>query len=98
MEYQLSRAIFVRLVGQYTATERDALRDEGGTIFPILLRSGSTYVRTMPVSSNGLRADALFSYQPSPGTVIFAGDGSALRDSDPFAFRQLDRTTDGFFL
>ena len=97
MEYQLSRSVFVRLVGQYTALERDALRDEGGTGFPILFRSGTTYVRTTPESRNGFRADALFSYQPSPGTVLFAGYGSSFREPDAFAFRRLDRTNDGLF-
>ena len=98
LEYQLSRAIFIRLVGQYTAFERDALRDEGGTGFPILVRSGTTYVRTTPQAVNGFRADALFSYQPSPGTVVFAGYGSAMREPDAFAFRKLDRQSDGVFV
>lgn len=98
MEYQLSRAIFLRLVGQYTALEQDNLRDEGGTGFPILLKRGSTYTRATASSTNNFRADALFSYQPSPGTVLFAGYGSTMQETDPFSFRRLDRQNDGFFL
>ena len=98
MEYQLSRSIFLRLVGQYTAIERDSLRDEGGTNFPILIKSGSTFARAGAQSTNRFRADALFSYQPSPGTVLFAGYGSTLQETDPFAFRRLDRQSDAFFL
>ena len=45
------------------------------------------------------RADWLFSYQPTPGTVLFAGYGNTLAnvDEDPRRPR-LQRTQDGFFL
>ena len=98
LEYQLSRAIFVRVVGQYTSFEQDSLRDEGGSGFPILRRLGTGYARASAFSTNLLRADALFSYQPSPGTVLFAGYGSTLQEPSPFSLRQLDRQFDGFFL
>lgn len=98
VEYQLSRAIFLRLVGQYTSTERDSLRDEGGTGFPILLKTATGFTRAGPVHQNALRTDLLFSYQPSPGTVFFAGYGSLVGDQAAFAFRDLARTTDGFFV
>ena len=42
--------------------------------------------------------DVLFSYQPSPGTVFFAGYGSSAAEPDPLRFGQLRRTQDGFFL
>ena len=38
---------------------------------------------------------ALFSYQPVPGTVIFAGYGNRLLDRDDGGLR---RESDGFFL
>jgi hypothetical protein len=41
--------------------------------------------------------DWLFSYQPNPGTVIFAGYGSSMTESNAFRFSDLHRTTDGFF-
>ena len=37
MEYQLSRPIFLRLVGEYTTERRDALRDDTRTDAPILI-------------------------------------------------------------
>jgi hypothetical protein len=40
----------------------------------------------------------LFSYQPNPGTVIFAGYGSSMVDSNSFDFRDVVRTADGFFV
>jgi hypothetical protein len=42
--------------------------------------------------------DWLFSYQPTPGTVVFAGYGSTLTEPDGLRFRALRRDTDGFFL
>jgi hypothetical protein len=48
--------------------------------------------------SNALRVDWLFSYQPNPGTVIFAGYGSSLTEPDAFRFQDLQRVNDGFFV
>jgi hypothetical protein len=42
--------------------------------------------------------DALFAWQPTPGTVFFAGYGSSLNEEDAFAFRNLSRSRDGFFM
>jgi hypothetical protein len=46
------------------------------------------------------RGDVLFSYQPNPGTVLFLGYGSTLRDpldpTDPLG-RGWHRVEDGLF-
>ncbi len=99
LEYQISRPIFVRVVGQYNAQERDALRDPG-TDEPILLRDFETgqFVPASAQSTNDLRIDLLFSFRPTPGTVLFLGYGTSLTESDAFSFDQLERVTDGFFL
>ena len=100
IEYQLSRPIFLRVVGQYDARQQDSLRDDSRTNFPILFynpRSGA-FSRAGSSMSNNLRVDWLFSYQPVPGTVFFAGYGSGLTETDPFTFRDLRRKTDGFFV
>ena len=45
------------------------------------------------------RTDWLFSYQPTPGTVLFAGYGNTLATLDEDPRRpQLRRTQDGFFM
>jgi hypothetical protein len=99
VEYQLSRPIFLRLVAQYDIQWRDSLRDDSRTGFPLLLKdAGGVYRLTTPAQSNALRVDWLFSYQPNPGTVFFAGYGSNLTETDAFAFRDLRRTADGFFV
>lgn len=102
LEYQATRSIFVRLVGEYRSSHRDALRDDGRTGDPILiLDPGSGVYRREPAlarASDRFAWDVLFSYQPMPGTVFFAGYGGAYRDAGRFRFGDLTRTGDGFFL
>ncbi|HVZ47298.1 MAG TPA: DUF5916 domain-containing protein [Gemmatimonadaceae bacterium] len=98
VEYQLTRAIFVRAVGEYTASYQDALRDVAGTGDPILVRQGATYVRDLGSRSNAFRGDWLFSFVPSPGTVVYAGYGSTMTEPQAFRFRGLTRQDDGFFV
>ena len=98
IEYQLSRPIFFRFVGQYSAQEQDALRDPA-TGRPILLSDGAGgFVRADVETRNDLRIDWLFSFRPTPGTVVFAGYGSSLAERDAFSFHQLTRVGDGFFV
>jgi hypothetical protein len=99
VEYQLSRAVFVRAVGEYNATKQAALRDETRTFAPIVLRQpDGSFVSADAFSRNGIRADWLFSYQPNPGTVLFAGYGSTLTEPVALRFNALQRTSDSFFV
>jgi hypothetical protein len=99
VEYQLFRSVFLRLVGQYVARRQDALRDDGRTDRPLLQLDGSgTYVAIASRSANDLRLDWLFSYQPSPGTVIFAGYGSTLAEDRAFRFDGMERRRDALFV
>lgn len=92
VEYQISRAVFVRLVGQYTARERSALRDRLGRPLRVAgrLDTGSR--------DNEFRVDWLLSYRPVPGTLFYLGYGSSLQEPQEFRFDNLRRTADGFFL
>jgi len=97
VEYQLARPVFVRVVSQYTATNREALRDpRTGQLLLVSTRTG--YVPSTRSVSNALRTDWLFSYRPNPGTVFFAGYGGTLNETDPLAFNELRRTSDAFFI
>ncbi len=98
LEYQVSRSVFVRYVGQYFAQERDALRDPR-TEQPIVYGAG-TAARLGPAAgsiNNEFRSDILFSYRPGPGTVVFLGYGSTLEETAAFRFNGLTRRDDGFF-
>ena len=102
IEYQLSRPIFLRLVGEYTSEQQDDLRDHTRTEAPLLIFDPDVgdFVRATAFSRESFRGDLLFSYQPNPGTVLFAGYGSTLRDpvdeADPRR-TGLRRADDGFF-
>jgi hypothetical protein len=99
LEYQLSRPIFFRFVGQYDGLKVDALRDDSRTDDPILIRrADGTFRRADALQRGGLRADWLFSYQPNPGTVVFAGYGASLGSDEFFRPSELERTSDGFFM
>ena len=98
VEYQLSRPLFVRVVGQYIQDKTDSLRDDSRTGAPILIAGPGGVTRSAASQSNLFHADLLLSYQPVPGTVVFAGYGSNMVDKDAFQFRGLTRTDDAFFL
>jgi len=99
IEYQLTRDIFFRYVGQYVAEDRTALVDPR-TGQPLVLDSAARQ-RIGPAGAtrgNDFRNDVLFSYRPTPGTVLFLGYGASLSEPDAFQFHGLKRTGDGFFL
>ncbi|MEJ7758358.1 MAG: DUF5916 domain-containing protein [Gemmatimonadaceae bacterium] len=90
-EYQVSPAIFLRLVGQYAARSRAPLEDRDGN--PVLLRG----VLDRGSTTNEFSVDWLFSYRPIPGTLVYAGYGSTLEEPQEFRFQDLRRSRDGFF-
>ncbi len=99
IEYQATRGVFLRFLGQYDARFRDALRDDTRTNDPILIRNAETgvYERALEQTDNDFRLDWLFSFQPTPGTLLFVGYGATLTEPDSFRFRGMNRTADGFF-
>jgi hypothetical protein len=94
LEVQLTRAAFVRAVGQYAYEEVDLLRAPDGTPFrledgaALRMRRGERIREGEPLPQP-VRADLLFGLQPSPGTVLFLGygreadEGEARRDGQP---------------
>ena len=93
LEYQPTRALFFRLVGEYQADRRAAPRDPAG--------GGALYRDTSPLlggEHNGLRVEGLASYEPTPGTVAFLGYAVDLTEPDPLAMRDLRTQADGLFL
>jgi hypothetical protein len=91
VEYQVTRALFVRVVGQYSARSQAPLEDREGR--PILINGSAD----AGFSRNELRMDWLFSYRPTPGTLVYLGYGSTLEEPRQFRFGDLRRSGDGFF-
>ena len=93
LEFQPSRSLFFRVVGEYVAQRRAALED-ARTGDPLTI-NGTPSVSD---ESNRMRVDWLVSFEPSPGTVAFFGYGASLDDTRAFRFRQVQRESDGFFV
>ena len=93
LEYQLSRAVFFRYVGQYVAQDQVALEDPR-TGQPLVVNGNGAAA----VLTNDFRNDVLFSYKPLPGTLVFFGYGTSLVEPEAFRFQNLSRASDGFFL
>src|SRR4029453_4398769 len=100
LEYQVSRPIFLPFFGEYNSDWQDDLRDDSRTELPIYLRvpGTSTFARARSFNRKSFRADWLFSYPPTPGTVLFAGYGNTLANVDEPKESRPPPTTHGFFL
>jgi hypothetical protein len=98
LEYQVTRPVFFRVIGEYDAAYQDNLRDDSRSDLPIFTRSATgVYTRAVQFQHNQLQASFLFSYQPVPGTVAFIGYGNTL--TEPSAFQlALRRASDSFFV
>ncbi|MEP6491186.1 MAG: DUF5916 domain-containing protein [bacterium] len=97
-EYQFTRAVFFRAVGEYDLSEHNDLRDETRTFLPLIIGGK----KALATRSAQLHGDWLFSYQPNPGTVLFLGYGSEAdgnpNPKDRFAYQPLIRASDYFFV
>ncbi|MGQ0649583.1 MAG: DUF5916 domain-containing protein [Gemmatimonadaceae bacterium] len=110
VEYQVTRSIFLRVVGQYTADYADDLRESDRSNNPLFRKVGTRFVRARGFSTverranrvNTFRPEFLFSYLPSPGTVIYAGYNSTMTEPESFRFGRgtsgLQRQSDAFFV
>jgi hypothetical protein len=101
-EYQVTAPLFVRLVTEYDGFDRLALRDEGRTNGPLLFRNADgSFTRSVRTRQRGVHTDWLVAWQPGPGTVFFAGYGTASEpEGSSFGalFGRRDRMSDAFFL
>lgn len=94
VEYQPTRALFFRAVGEYRSERRAALLDPW-TGARHLIVDGEL---ADAARSNTLRLDLLLSYEPTPGTVAFFGYGATLGTDRVLSLRDLRRESDGFFV
>ena len=93
VEYQPVRALFFRAIGEYRSERVAALRDA---------RTGEplSIAGTPMLGEEGgdLRGEWLISYQPTPGTVAFAGYTSTHRSPLADRWTGFEREIDGFFV
>lgn len=99
MEYQVTRQIFIRLIGEVATVEQDSLRDDSRTNLPVYIRQrDGTLERSAAFRRSRARTDFLFSYLPTPGTVVYLGWGNQMRADRPEGPTGLTATRDVFFL
>ena len=98
VEYQVTRQVFVRIIGEVARLQQDSLRDDSRTNLPVYFR-GSNGALTRAVAFDRLRGrlDFLFSYLPTPGTVVYFGYGNTSRADRPGGTRDLQPNRDVFF-
>ena len=92
-EYQLTRSLFVRAIGEYRSERRDALRDPVSGV--VMAEHG---VLSAPESGGFFRHEWLISFEPTPGTVAYLGYISAHEGPNANSFDGLRREADGVFL
>jgi hypothetical protein len=93
VEFQPSRALFFRVVGEYVSQKTTDLVDPASGN-PILVNG----VALQGGDDNNFRLDLLASFEPTPGTVAFLGYGSSMEGNKTLGFSDLRRTSDGFFV
>jgi len=99
VEYQVTRQVFVRVIGEIAKLQQDSLRDDSRTNAPVFFRNASgTLVRAAAFDRLRGRLDFLFSYLPTPGTVIFLGYGNTSRADRPGGTQGLQPARDVFFV
>ena len=99
LEYQATRAILFRFVGQYESKFTDALRDPGTDDHVVSRSAADTWTASKASRANDIRVDWLVAFLPTPGRVIYVGYGASLTQADAFAFSERpERTSDGLFV
>ena len=99
VEYQVTRQIFVRVIGEVVKVKQDSLRDDSRTEAPVYFRNGDgTLTRAVAFDRSRGRLDFLFSYLPTPGTVIYVGYGNTSRADRPGGTQSLQPSRDVFFM
>lgn len=95
-QYQLTRSLFMRVIGEYAAQSTKALLAPNGQT---LARCSDGDCDVLDGSdANDMYFEALLSYEPTPGTVFFAGYSREMDELAAFEFRDLTTRRDGFFM
>ena len=95
--YQLSRATFVRAIGEYSSQQRGGVRDPL-TGQPVYSCSVDSCTIQSGSDDHDFRIQGLLGYEPSPGTVLFLGYSREFKDSSAFRFHDVRSQADGLFV
>jgi hypothetical protein len=95
--YQITRALYVRSIGEYSSQERGDLLDPTSGQ-PVWSCGTSGCAARTGSDAHDFRLEGLLGFEPSPGTVVFFGYTRQFRDTSAFSFTQVRPTADGLFL
>lgn len=98
LEYQISRAVQLRLITQYSVENRDALRDDSRTNLPLVSIGSSGSTPLGAYDHRGFQTNFLFTYLPNPGTVVYFGYGNLRQQPDQLNRPLLGALQSDFFL
>ncbi len=93
LQYQFTKALRARAIGQYSLEERDALRDPA--------TGKALWYDDQPVGNvdrGTFQGQLLLSYEPSPGTIFYAGYSRIMQGVSTYALGRMDPMADGFFV
>jgi hypothetical protein len=97
IRYQLSRALYVRSIGEYSTQSRGDLLDPvtGEAVYSC---NGGTCAVRRGSDAHDFRIEGLLGYEPTPGTVLFFGYTRQFEDTSAFTFERVRSVADGLFL
>jgi len=98
VEYQLSRAFQLRVISQYSIDSRDSLRDDTRTNLALVQKVGANYTPLGRYDNRSLQTSFLFTYLPTPGTVVYLGYGNVSQQPDPLGRPRIGSVQSDFFL
>ncbi|MDC0160138.1 carbohydrate binding family 9 domain-containing protein [Gemmatimonadales bacterium] len=97
VRYQLSKATYVRGIGEYSSQRRGSLLDPvtGEQVYTCTVEGCSARLGS---DRHDFRLEGLLGFEPSPGTVVFFGYTRQFRDTSAFSFDEVQAVRDGLFL
>jgi hypothetical protein len=93
LQYQFSKALFARIITQYSLTDRDALRDPASGN-PLVI-NGTT---SEALDVGRFEGQFLFAYEPSPGTIFYIGYSLMRQGYNTYDISSMEPMADGLFV
>ena len=97
IQYQFSRALFLRTIVEYGSQDRGTLLTPTGGD-KVSYCSGDSCFGLGGSGANDISVEALLSYEPTPGSVFFLGYTRLMDDPEAFRFRDMRPQSEGVFM
>ena len=97
IQYQFSRALFIRTIVEYGSQDRGMLLTPAGG-HQVSYCSGESCFDLRGSSANDISVEGLLSFEPTPGTVFFLGYTRLMDDPEAFRFRNVRPESEGVFM